>query len=268
MGLLDKKYCDVCGERIRFLGNKKLEDGNLCKDCESKLSEWFSDRRRSTVEEIKAQLRDREANQARVEAFSTSRTLGEGNQLLLDDANQRFLVLRSGRTLRDNPDVLDLSQITGCEVKTEHTKTEEKTKDAEGKFVSFNPPRFKYSYRFFLHIYVNHPWFDEISFQINRSPVVIETGLPVQFGRLASLNRFTPDVPDTEHCAEYQRYQALGAEMQNALLGTEEEPAPPPQAEAAAPAVQEPVKVACPACTAVSYPDSNGCCPYCGEKLI
>lgn len=38
MGLFDKKYCDVCGERIGLLGNRKLEDGNLCKDCARKLS--------------------------------------------------------------------------------------------------------------------------------------------------------------------------------------------------------------------------------------
>ena len=33
MGLFDKKYCDVCGEKIGLLGNRKLEDGNLCKEC-------------------------------------------------------------------------------------------------------------------------------------------------------------------------------------------------------------------------------------------
>ena len=52
MGLLDKKYCDICGEKIGLLGNRKLEDGNLCKDCAKQLSPWFSDRRRSTVEDI------------------------------------------------------------------------------------------------------------------------------------------------------------------------------------------------------------------------
>ena len=29
MGLFDKKYCDICGEKIGLLGNRKLEDGNL-----------------------------------------------------------------------------------------------------------------------------------------------------------------------------------------------------------------------------------------------
>lgn len=33
MGLFDKKYCDICGEKIGLLGNCKLDDGNLCKEC-------------------------------------------------------------------------------------------------------------------------------------------------------------------------------------------------------------------------------------------
>ena len=51
MGLFDKKYCDICGEKIGLLGNRKLEDGNLCKNCAAKLSPFFSERRRSTVED-------------------------------------------------------------------------------------------------------------------------------------------------------------------------------------------------------------------------
>ena len=65
MGLFDKKYCDICGEKIGLLGNRKLEDGNLCKDCAKQLSPWFSDRRRSTVEDIKRQLAYREENRGR-----------------------------------------------------------------------------------------------------------------------------------------------------------------------------------------------------------
>ena len=52
---LTKKYCDICGEKIGLLGNRKLEDGNLCKDCARKLSPFFSERRNSTVEDIKRQ---------------------------------------------------------------------------------------------------------------------------------------------------------------------------------------------------------------------
>ena len=83
MGLFDKKYCDICGEKIGLLGNRKLEDGNLCKECAAKLSPWFSDRRQSTVAEIQEQLAYREANQARVSSFRTTRTLGERTKVLL-----------------------------------------------------------------------------------------------------------------------------------------------------------------------------------------
>ena len=29
MALFSTKFCDVCGEKIGLLGNRKLEDGNL-----------------------------------------------------------------------------------------------------------------------------------------------------------------------------------------------------------------------------------------------
>ena len=54
MGLFDKKICDICGEKIGLLGNRKLDDGNLCKDCAKKLSPWFEERRHSTVEDSNA----------------------------------------------------------------------------------------------------------------------------------------------------------------------------------------------------------------------
>ena len=57
MGLFDKKYCDICGEKIGLLGSRKLSDGNLCKDRAAKLSPWFTERKQSTVEEIREQLR-------------------------------------------------------------------------------------------------------------------------------------------------------------------------------------------------------------------
>ena len=58
--LFDKKICSICGGEIGLLGNRKLEDGNMCKNCAKKLSPWFSDRKKSTVEEIRAQLAYRE----------------------------------------------------------------------------------------------------------------------------------------------------------------------------------------------------------------
>ena len=34
--LFEKKICSVCGGEIGLLGNRKLEDGNLCKNCAKK----------------------------------------------------------------------------------------------------------------------------------------------------------------------------------------------------------------------------------------
>ena len=60
MGLFDKlfekKECAFCGGEIGLLGNRKLEDGNMCKECAGKLSPWFEDRRQSTVAEIREHI--------------------------------------------------------------------------------------------------------------------------------------------------------------------------------------------------------------------
>ncbi len=83
MGLFDKKYCDICGEKIGLLGNRKLEDGNLCKDCAKKLSPFFSDRRNSTVVEIKKQLAYREENERRLADFHPDSTFGSWKRYML-----------------------------------------------------------------------------------------------------------------------------------------------------------------------------------------
>ena len=266
MGLFDKKYCDVCGEKIKFLGNRKLEDGNLCKDCAEKLSPWFSDRRRSTVESIKAQLQDREANRAKVAAFSATRTLGEGTLLCIDEEKRQFLVRRYGESLDNNPDVLSLSQVKDCQVQVEQDKDEEKTRGEDGSMVSYDPPRYTYQYTFHLSIQVDHPWFDEMRFRVNRSPVEIQTGLPIKLsGGLSASNLFTPDRPDTDRSQEYQRYLDMAEDMRKALLA---KPKEQPQAPAWLAPERPRLKVQCPACLAVSYPDEKGCCPYCGLQLF
>ena len=70
--LFDKKQCSICGGDIGLLGNRKLEDGNMCKNCAAKLSPWFSDRRESTVDQINAQLEYREQNRQALNARSVN----------------------------------------------------------------------------------------------------------------------------------------------------------------------------------------------------
>ena len=173
MGLFDKKYCDFCGSKIGLLGNKKLEDGNMCKDCASKLSPWFSDRRHTTKAEIAEQLDYREKNKAAVREFTATRKIGNYMKLILDEDHQKFMVTSASDLIKANPDVLDYSQASGCFLEVKESRTELKTKNSEGKSVSYNPPRYEYSYNFHVTIHVDHPYFDEISYSISNGYVKV-----------------------------------------------------------------------------------------------
>lgn len=178
MGLFDKKYCDVCGEKIGLLGNRKLEDGNLCKDCAAKLSPWFSGRRHSALADIKEQLAQREANKAEASAFRMTRKLGKASPaLFLDEGQGKFAVCSESELKNGNPDILKLSDVVSCTTETRENRSERKYKDKDGKLVSYVPPQFDYSYEYFCTILVNHPYIDEIRFRLNDFNVKPTTGL-------------------------------------------------------------------------------------------
>ncbi|MCL2530352.1 MAG: DUF4428 domain-containing protein [Coriobacteriia bacterium] len=196
MGLFDKKNCDICGGKIGMLGNRKLEDGNLCKDCAKKLSPFFSDRRRSTVADIGQQLAYREANRHAVAAFSTTRTLGTGTKVLLDENAGKFMVTSARKLEEENPDVLDFSQVTGCNVDVSESRKELKQKDSEGNERSYNPPRYEFEYDFYCIIHVNAPYFDEIKFKLNNSTIRVEPPVTGStFVTTGSATRVSPAAP-------------------------------------------------------------------------
>ncbi len=173
MGLFDKKYCDICGEKIGLLGNRKLEDGNMCKDCAKKLSPFFSERRSSTVDEIKQQLAYREQNKQVLAGFSPMFTFGEDYKIYIDPMKQSFVVSRRnpGSWSDENPDVIPLSSVTGCNLRVDEDREEIYTQGKDGERVSYNPPRYKFTYDFYIDINVNNPYFDEITARLNDSDV-------------------------------------------------------------------------------------------------
>ena len=174
MGLFDKKFCDFCGNKIGLLGNKKLEDANMCKDCASKLSPWFSERRHSTKADIDKQLEYREQNKSAVAAFNATRTLGNtSTKLLIDDNARKFMVTSAKDINTANPDVLDFSQAVGCDLDVKEHRTEIRRTDSNGHSVSYNPPRYKYSYEFHAIIRVNHPYFDEMKFALSNGSIEV-----------------------------------------------------------------------------------------------
>ena len=196
MGLFDKKFCDVCGEKIGLLGNRKLEDGNLCKNCAKKLSPFFSERRQSTVEEIKQQLAYREENERQLAGFSSTRVLGNDEKIYLDEINGRFIVTSYSNWIEHNPDIINLSQVMSVNVDIEEDRDEIRYKDNEGNYRSYNPPRYKYEYTFNVEINVDSPYFNVISFELT------------EFGRR----------PESRFTDEYRSYERQADEIKRSLM--------------------------------------------------
>ncbi|MBE5759017.1 MAG: DUF4428 domain-containing protein [Clostridiales bacterium] len=255
MGLFDRKYCDVCGSKIGLFGNRKLENGNLCKDCAKKLSYWFDDRRHSTVEEIKAQLAYREGNKKQLESFNITKSYGRDPVVAIDEDKRQFAIVRTGNIREENPDLISFSQVTGCDVDIEEDKQEEKRTLEDGREVSYNPPRYTWYYDFHMTIRVNHPYFDDMSFDLNDSQIRIDSE-DLNRSAVGAL-RFNP----RKH-PDFLEYMQMANEIKAAL--TEMRDTERQRAEEA----KLPVgPVICPFCGATTTPDSNGCCEYCMSPI-
>ena len=215
MGLFDKKYCDICGEKIGLLGNRKLEDGNLCKECAKKLSPWFSERRKSTVAEIKEQLEYREANREKVAQFRVTKSYGEDIKVLIDETHHWIMVTRTGNLEEMNPDVIEFSAIEDCSVDVSEHRREMTHKNNEGKQVSYNPPRYEFDYDFNILIHVNTPYFNEIKFRLNGNRNVrFISEMPTSGGLFGG--SFGASI-DPTYNVEYRKYAQMGDELCDAM---------------------------------------------------
>ena len=195
MGLFDKKFCDICGEKIGMLGNRKLEDGNMCKDCAKKLSPFCDDRRHSTLEQMKAHLQYREENKAVLRAFSPTLTLGEDKKIYIDQMKGNFVVSRNrpGSWDEENPDVMPIASITSCGLDIDEDRDEIYMKNGQGQNVSYNPPRYNFYYNFKLKFLVSNPYFDDFEVKLNNFRV------------------------EGMGSMEYNRYQKMAMDIMNAL---------------------------------------------------
>lgn len=250
MGIFDKKYCDICGEKIGLLGNRKLEDGNCCKDCAAKLSPWMTDRRQSTVEEIKQHLAYREANEQEVARINPTKVLGNNTKVYIDETQSKFFVTRFSNWEDRNPDIIPLDKITSFRVDVKEDKDQLYQKDAQGKNVPYDPPRYEYSYEFDVTILVNLPWFDEIHFEL------------------------TQDRPDSRYTDAYREYERQAEELRRALDPEARKKAALEEklqqaleqglaSVAGAPAASPANTWYCPEC---GRQNDDNFCPHCGTK--
>lgn len=260
MGLFDKKFCSICNNKIGLFGNRKLEDGNLCKDCAARLSPWFSERRHSTVQDIEGQLAYREENAKAAAAFHTTRSLGRHTKLLIDEDARKFTVTSAANLAEANPDILDFSQVTGCDLDIEESRNELKRTDKDGKQVSFNPPRYEYSYNFFVTIRVNHEYFDEMRFSVSNG--YIKTGEQPMNAAGGSWNIRRAGVGANLRLNDYYECLKVGSEIKEAVEHMRQDV----RDEVAAAAAPK-TAVTCPWCGATTIPDASGCCEYCGGAV-
>ena len=190
MGLFDKKECAICGKSVGMLGSRKVEDGTICSDCTKKLSPFFSERKKSTVADIRQQLQYREQNRQNLNSFNATRTLGNSTKVIIDDTQRKFVVSRKNDFRAENADIIDLAQVTSVRVEYDEDRDEVLTPDGN----SYSPPQYKYEYEIEIHINVNHPYFSEISFDVT----------PYRMER---------------YNAEFQRYDQMANEIVMALGG-------------------------------------------------
>ena len=197
MGLFDKKECAICGKKVGLLGARKVEDGTICSDCNKKLSPLFSERKRSTVADIRQQLEYREQNRQNLNSFNPTRVYGHGTKIYIDDNQRKFCVSRRSDYRAENADLIDFSQVTNASYTVDEDKTERFMTDSQGNERPYSPPQYDCSYEFEIYIGVNSPYFSEIKFDLTDS-----------FGR-----------PDSRYTDEYRRLEQMANEIVQVFNG-------------------------------------------------
>ena len=265
--LFKKKECAICGGEIGLLGNRKLEDGNMCKKCAGKLSPWFEDRRHATVADIEKQLEYRAQNEQELKSFNPTRSLGDCYKMYVEERNgmpYRFVVSDDSNWRGENPDIILFKDVTECSLDVDKYERELKYKNADGEEQSYFPQRFEYNYSFYVEMKIaNNPYFDDIRFKLNDRSVIIESerigsGIGLLGGRKQ----------DHTYHPQYRIYQQMFEDIQNTVYAAK-------NAAVAESAAAQPVQQAAPTpaagpkfCPNCGAPASGKFCENCGTKLF
>lgn len=189
MGLFNSKVCDICGQKIKLLSNKKLKDGNLCKECANKLSPFFKERKESTISEIQEQLKSREENQKELENYNFNKIFGDYGVILIDEDSKKIAIInetsdglfksqRKVKSLEDikdkNPDIISFDQIKELKIDIKQM-TNEEYRIVDGKSVSYDPKRYKYGMDFYIDMEIEHTYIKQARIQLNNGSILIIT---------------------------------------------------------------------------------------------
>ena len=169
---------------------------------------------------------------------------------------QVYLILMDVQTEnRENGLILNYSQLTGSHLDIDEGRRELRRTDKDGKQVSYDPPRYEYSYNFDFTITVDTPYFDEMSFRLNPRPIILESEAPSVFSLVRSI--------DPSYNIEYRRYIQLADEMRAAVdhACAVSHAAPTANRVQNIPTPAASVEWICPAC---GGSNTGKFCEYCG----
>ena len=148
-------------------------------------------------------------------------------------------------------------------------------RDDRTEYVSYNPPRYTYKYKFRYIINVNNPYFDEMKFELNSSNVEIKSSASSSYssgstgGVLGDILNIAAGavtgsgvvVPSNN--PEYAKYEQIGADITAALTGAQTIVREEKEAANAAPKIG-----VCPYCGAQTTVTPDGKCEYCGGYIV
>lgn len=211
MGLFDrfkKQDCEICGKEVGMFGYKKLEDGEICKDCVKLLSPWFDERRHSTVEQIKRQLAAREENRKKLQTWNHSMVFGEHQKIYINFLGRipdSFVISSVSNYKEANADIIPFCLVNSCDLDIRESHKELKQKNSQCEQVSYNPPRYEYSYEFYIKMTImGIEYIDDMSLRLNRNTLKLESIQSAAGRGLLFSQAFDP-----MHYPEYREYKSI-----------------------------------------------------------
>ena len=241
MGLFDKKFCAVCGEKAKLLGRKKLSDGNyICEDCQDMCSQFIADFDQYDTDDIMSHLEFMKENEPLVNDFTVTRVVGSDYKLYIDDTKRRWILTADPDWRDGNPDVISFDAVLGCSVEVTEDRDEISNSytDSDGDY-QHRPPTIIYSYDFFLHVPVEHPWISEVYVQLNEESI--------------------EGADSPAHRSFERQGEELKAAFQDMMNSRLDDIAKQNEPQKA---------VVCPHCGATVVPGRDGRCEYCGKPVM
>lgn len=279
MGIFSKKDCSFCGAQSGLLSNRRLADGNICKDCRAQLSPFFDLTNKDTVANVAAQLEYRQRNLSELDYFQPSVMAGDRGKVFIDMNSGKFTFATERELREGNPDLFDLRGLHSCTFYAKETiiRGDEDESDS-------------FDYDFYLKVSVDHPFVRNFSYRYNGQSVssrrnrIRESEIrKIYLGQKEIRSGFSALLSGVDKRATeaYLNAYAIGQDMIDALMGAaasfqsgQAGPQPVFQQPAAPvyqrPAYEQPAPAArevnfCPSCGA--RVSGGAFCPQCGARL-